>query len=110
MRLDYDEMPDYNKLRKIFQDGLRKRKFTNDGQTVKFKTADCASFSTQAAFEDDANDMVKKSDFTLGLIQENHCNDFVTITHTNVSTTCSERKSISRIYLRCNPVTHKDFT
>lgn len=36
VKLGYDEEPDYNKLRKIFQDGLRKRRFTDDGKTVKF--------------------------------------------------------------------------
>lgn len=54
--LKYVEIPDYNKLRKIFQDGLRKRKFTDDGQTVKFKTADGASSSNDDAMEDCLND------------------------------------------------------
>ena len=61
--LKYDEIPDYNKLRKMFQDGLRKRKFTDDGQTVKFKTADGASSSKEEAFDDGASDMVGENCF-----------------------------------------------
>jgi hypothetical protein len=61
--LKYVEIPDYNKLRKIFQDGLRKRKFTDDGQTVKFKTADGASSSNDDAMEDCLNDSVNGKSF-----------------------------------------------
>ena len=46
--LAYDQIPEYNKLRKIFQDGLRKRKFTDDGLTVKFTNSDVASSSDEA--------------------------------------------------------------
>jgi hypothetical protein len=60
--LKYDEMPDYNKLRKLFQDGLRKRKFTNDGQTVTFRTADSASSSNEEAM-DNPDEMVGKTGF-----------------------------------------------
>ena len=56
--LKYEEIPDYNKLRKMFQDGLRKRKYTDDGQTVKFKPGDCASSSNDEAFECFSNDKV----------------------------------------------------
>lgn len=57
--MKYNETPDYNKLRKIFQDGLRKRKFPDDGQTVKFKTADCSSSSNDEAIEDCLNEIVR---------------------------------------------------
>ena len=40
VKLDYDQEPDYNKLRKIFQDSLRKRRFTDDGKTVKFTSGE----------------------------------------------------------------------
>ena len=60
--LKYEEIPDYNKLRKMFQDGLRKRKFTDDGQTVTFKPGDCASSSNDEAFESYSNDKVSNLD------------------------------------------------
>ena len=50
--LKYEETPDYNKLRKLFQDGLKKRKLTNDGQTVNFRAADAASSSNEKLSND----------------------------------------------------------
>lgn len=50
VHLDYEATPDYGNIRKIFHNGLQKRKLEDDGQTVTFKTADSLS-----------HDAVKKS-------------------------------------------------
>ena len=68
-------MPDYNKLRKLFQDGLKKRKFTNDGQMVKFRAADSANSSNEKASNDLSTFKVGKtiSIYMYCLLLENSC-------------------------------------
>ena len=77
-------MPDYNKLRKLFEDGLRKRKFTNDGQTVTFRTADSASSRTADSASssneeavDNPDEMVGKTGFFLEYKNAKEKNVFV---------------------------------
>ena len=47
--LEYEQEPDYEHLRKLFKDGLKKRGCTDDGRTVKFKSGQANTMSTSDA-------------------------------------------------------------
>ena len=47
--LTYEQEPDYEFIRKLFKDGLRKRGGTDDGKNVKFTTGKVSSPSPSAA-------------------------------------------------------------
>lgn len=49
--LEYEEEPNYECIRKLFKDGLKKRGCTDDGKSVKFSSATASSPSTSATAE-----------------------------------------------------------
>ena len=57
--LEYDEEPNYNKLRKIFQDGLRKRRFSDDGKSVKFRTGGSIEAGVQNGNSEEGDELRK---------------------------------------------------
>lgn len=60
--LEYDGEPDYNKLRKIFQDGLRKRRFSDDGKSVKFKAGETTEVDLQNGTLDEEESIAEASE------------------------------------------------
>ena len=44
--LKYQQEPDYEHIRKLLKDGLKRRGFTDDGKSVKFTPPACASPAT----------------------------------------------------------------
>ena len=69
VKLGYDQQPDYNKLRKIFQDGLRKRRLSDDGQGVIFKSGQDSEKLSNGYLEDDDGDCTSMSDKVKTLIR-----------------------------------------
>jgi len=47
--LKYQQEPDYEFIRKLFKDGLKKRGTTDDGKNIKFTTGKVSSPSSSAA-------------------------------------------------------------
>lgn len=45
--LKYQQEPDYEFIRKLFKDGLRKRGSTDDGKNVKFTTGKASSAASE---------------------------------------------------------------
>jgi len=48
--LKYQQEPDYEHIRKLLKDGLKRRGFTDDGKSVKFTPPACASPATADVF------------------------------------------------------------
>ena len=49
--LEYEQEPNYECIRKLFKDGLKKRGCTDDGKSVEFSSATASSPSTSATAE-----------------------------------------------------------
>jgi len=60
--LDYDSVPDYNTLRQLFLNGLKKRKATDDGKNVIFTSTSSAS----------ANGTHEQQDASIKKVEQNH--------------------------------------
>lgn len=48
--LKYQQEPDYEHIRELLKDGLKRRGFTDDGKSVKFTPPACASPATADVF------------------------------------------------------------
>lgn len=53
--LEYKQEPDYERIRKLFKDGLKKRGCNDDGKNVKFTSVRVSSPSTSVAAADVCN-------------------------------------------------------
>ena len=87
VKLDYDQEPDYNKLRKIFQDGLRKRRYTDDGKTVKFTAGELLDSKKKGSVEEKESDKSSADKVIIGhllrdLVQETLINEVLMLCYT----------------------------
>lgn len=62
--LDYHTVPDYNKLRQLFQSGLKKRKATDDGKNVIFTSSTSAATTNGTHDQRDASSKKVNLGFT----------------------------------------------